>query len=281
MCYGAITGIFLEADLTQFTEVQMENENKMQEYFTIDLMQIMKALWHRAWMIILVGVLTAGIGFSIAAFAIPPKYSTSIMLYVNNSSVSGGQNVAISSSEISAARSLVKTYTEILKSRTTLERVIEKSNVSRTYKDLADMISAKSSNDTEFMLVSVTSENPNEAVVIANSIAEVLPDRVSEIIDGASMKVVDTAVFNNEKVSPSTTKYTAGGLLIGVFFACALIAINTMLDDTIYDEDFVVQSYQYPILARIPDLMEVTNTKKYGYYYQSVKPASFEMTGEK
>lgn len=259
----------------------MENENKVQEYFTIDLVQLMKALWHRAWMIVLVGILMAGIGFSIAAFVVPAKYSTSIMLYVNNSLGSNGQSTAISSSEISAARSLVKTYTEILKSRTTLERVIEKANSLRTYKELADMISAKSSNDTEFMLVSVVSENPTEAVVIANSIAEVLPARVSEIIDGASMKVVDTAVFNNEKVSPSITKYTAVGLFIGVLLASAIIVINTMLDDTIYDEDFIVQNYQYPILARIPDLMEVTNTKKYGYYYQSIKDTSTEVTGEK
>lgn len=258
----------------------MEKENNVQEYYTIDLLQIMKALWYRAWAIALAGLLAAAIGFSVATFLVSPKYSTSIMLYVNNSSVASGTSVSISSSEISAARSLVKTYSEILKSRTTLERVIENANVSCTYKELADMVSAASSNDTEFMRVTVVCGNPNEAVLIANSIAEVLPVRVAEIIDGASMKVVDTAVVNYEKIAPSITKYTAVALFIGVFLAVGMIAISTMLDDTIYDEDFIMQNYQYPILARIPDLMESTNTKHYEYYYQQTKDANTEVKEE-
>jgi capsular polysaccharide biosynthesis protein len=258
----------------------MEKEKNVQEYYAIDLSQIMKALWYRIWMIALAGVLAAAIGFSFATFIVPAKYSASIMLYVNNSSASGNSNAGISSSEISAARSLVKTYAEILKSRTTLEDVIEKANISCTYKDLAEMISAEASNDTEFMKVTVVCDNPTVAAVIANSIAEVLPVRVSEIIDGASMKVVDVALVNYEKIAPSITQYTVIGLFIGLLFSVGMITIYTMLDDTIYDEDFIMQNYKYPILARIPNLMEPTNSKNYGYYYQQTKDANTEVKGE-
>lgn len=243
-------------------------ENKSRDYFTIDLLQIVKALWKRAWIIVVSGIVTAAIGFSVASFAIAPKYSASVMLYVNNSSFSlGNTNFSISASEISAAQSLVKTYCEILNNRTTLERIIDKSDLSYTYKELSGMITASRANDTEIMRVSVISEDPYEAADIANCIAEVLPVRISEIIDGASMEVVDSAIPILDKVEPSITKYTATGLILGALISCLIISLFAIMDDKIHDEEYIRQTYDYPILGKIPDLLE-NGKKHYGYYYR-------------
>lgn len=243
-------------------------DNKNNEYYTIDLLYLAKRLWHRVWVIILAGILTAAIGFSIASFVITPTYSSSIMLYVNNSSFSlGNTSFSISASEITAAQSLVKTYSEILNNRTTLERVIDKTEVPYTFKELKGMIEATPSNETEIMKVTVTSTNPYEAAKIANGIAEVLPERVSEIIDGSSMEVVDAAIPNLQKVAPSVTKYTAIGFILGVFISVVALTISALMDDTIHDEQYIIQNYDCPILAKIPNLVNSGNTH-YGYYNQ-------------
>ena len=124
----------------------MENkENKStntNEYYTIDLLHIAKTLWRKAWLIVLCGLLCGAIAFSYAFFGIAPKYSSSIMLYVNNSSLSlGNTSFNISASDLSAAQSLVKTYIVMLENRTTLEEVIEKSDVDYDYKELKKKIS--------------------------------------------------------------------------------------------------------------------------------------------
>ena len=242
-------------------------ENKTKEYYTIDFVQIAKALKQKIWLIIVCGVLAAVVGFSLSAFVITPTYSSSIMLYVNNSSFTlGNSNFSISSSEITAAQSLVKTYREILNNKTTLERIIEKTRVDYTYKELSRMIEATSSNGTEIMKVTVTTENPYVSAKIANGIAEVLPVRVAEIIDGASMEVVDSAIPVFDRVAPSILKYTAIGLMCGVLAAVALVTILAISDDTIHDEEYILQNYEYPILAKIPNLLS-TGNKRYGYYY--------------
>ena len=244
----------------------MENKNK--EYYTIDLLHIVKSLWHRAWVIALSGFIAAAIGFSISAYVIPKQYSSSIMLYVNNSSFSlGNTSFSISSSEITAAQSLVKTYSEILNNRTTLERVIDKENLPYTYRELSKMISAEPSNETEIMRVTVVADDPYEAARIAKCISEVLPVRISEIIDGASMEVVDSAVPKLEKISPNITQYTAIGLVLGVLISVIILVISAMLDDTIHDEEYVLQNYDCPILAKVPNLLDSGNNK-YGYYYK-------------
>lgn len=246
----------------------MENKTN-NKYYTIDVIHIAKTLGQRIWLIALAGVLAAAIGFSIAAFVITPSYSSSIMLYVNNSSFSlGDTSFSISSSEITAAQNLVKTYSEILKNRTTLERVIDKTGVDYTYRELSKMIKAEPSNDTEIMKVTVTCEDPYEAAKIANCIAEILPVRISEIIDGASMEVVDSAIPDLQKVAPSITTYTAVGFVLGVVLTVIALVIFALLDDTIHDEDYVLQNYECPVLAKVPNLIN-SSGKKYGYYYQA------------
>jgi capsular polysaccharide biosynthesis protein len=130
------------------------------------------------------------------------------------------------------------------------------------------MIVAAPSNDTEIMMVIVTTEDPYEAAKIANCIAEILPIRVSEIIDGASMEVVDSAIPELQKVAPSITTYTAVGLVLGVLLSIIALVIFALMDDTIHDEDYVLQNYNSPILAKIPNLIN-SGGKRYGYYYQA------------
>ncbi len=237
-----------------------------QDLFVIDLKHLFKVLWQKIWVIILTAVIGAVAGFGISNFVIAPKYSASIMLYVNNSSISlSSASFSISASEISAAQSLVKTYMVILNNRTTLETVIDKVGLDYTYEDLSEMITSESVSDTEIMRVTVTSENPYEASKIANCIAVVLPVRIAEIIKGSSMEVVDAAVPDLQKVSPSVMMYTAVGMILALMLCCGTICLKAILDDTIHDEDYVIGTYNYPMLAVIPDLLDSKVSSYYGY----------------
>ena len=93
------------------------------------------------------------------------------------------------------------------------------------------------------------------------------------------MEVVDSAVPNLQKVSPSITKYTAIGLVLGVVISVIVLAIVAMTDGRIHDEDYVIETYDYPILARIPDLINVGG-RKYSYYYQGNANGRYDSENE-
>ena len=207
--------------------------------------------------------------FAYATLKIDPTYSAGVKLYVNNTSISvGNVDFSITSSQLSAAQALVKTYGEILSSRTTMERVIDKAGVPYTWQQLSGMIKYAPANETEIMRVTVTCKDPYEASKIANTIAEVLPVRIAEIIDGASMEVVDTAVPNPNKVAPSITSYTTIGILLGGIGIIGVLIVFALMDDTIHDEDYVLRTYDYPILGKVPSLVNNGGGKSYSYYYQ-------------
>jgi capsular polysaccharide biosynthesis protein len=231
-------------------------------------MHVLRSLWNRLWILILSTILAATAGLSLAAFIIPPKYSSSVMLYVNNSSFSlGNTDFSISSSQITAAQSLVKTYTIILKNRTTLEMVIEDTNVNYSYEELYDMVEASDVEETEILRVTVTTGNAAEAQKIVNSIAVVLPQRISEIIEGATMEVVDAGYLNTKPVSPSILKFTVIGGVLGLLISAIVLVIIALLDDTIHDDEYIQKTYDYPILAKIPDLLEEHSSGSKDYYY--------------
>ena len=242
-----------------------KTQNSTDNEMVIDLVQLAKALWRRAWAILLAMVIFGAAAFSYAYFLITPLYKASAMLYVNNSSLSVG-STKVDLSDLNAAQSLVDTYIVILKTRTTLEEVIDAAGLSYDYETLSDMIEAGAVNSTEVFSIEVTSPDPQEAEKIANTIAELLPDRIAEIVDGSSVRIVDYAVVPSQKASPSLSRYTLLGLLLGAVVSCGVIVLMVLFDEQIRDEDYVRETFDLPLLAAVPDL-----TAKGGgnYYYRS------------
>ena len=135
-----------------------KTEKNVKDYYVIDLAYIAKVVLEKIWLVLIVSMVLAVIGFCVSAFVIAPTYSSSVMLYVNNSSFTMGDlGFSISSSELTAAQSLAKTYTVLLKNRTTQERLIDETGVDYTWEDIYDMIESGPVNETEVMRVTVTS----------------------------------------------------------------------------------------------------------------------------
>ena len=245
--------------------------NKKNDFFEIDIIEVLLALWHKLWIILLTAALCAGIAFSYAYYKVTPQYQSSVLLYVNNSSFSlSSANFSINSGDISAAKSLVSTYLVILDTRSTLEEVIEKADLNCSYGTLSRMISATAVNNTEIFRVTVTAPNPRTAATIANTIAQVLPEKISSIVDGSSVRVVDYAVIPRGKVSPNMARYTLVGALIGAFLSGFLIVLSRIRDNLVHDDDYLTRNYDVPMLAVVPDL-NATKTNQYGYYKRSTK----------
>ena len=246
--------------------------NNMEED-TIDLLELAKALWKNILIIALVAVLVGSAAFGYTAFLVKPQYQATASLYVNNSSFSlGATSFSISTADLNASNSLVSVYLYILKSRTTMEDVIKEAGLTYTPEQVSRMVSAKGINSTGAFEVTVTSTNPAEAELIANTIAKILPDRISEIVDGSSVRIVDYAIIPSHRSGPSMVKNTAMGILAGGFLAAAVVVVRFLMDDKsklmIKSADELRELYpDLPVLAMIPDMR--VSEKKNGYYYAS------------
>lgn len=235
----------------------------------IDLLQIAKVIWKNLVLIILVGIIFGVAAYAYTKICVAPTYKADIMVNVNNNATQSGNKDSVSTSEISASKSLVSTYIVILKSRSMINEVIDMSGVDYTYEKLVKMISGESVSSTEIMRVTVTAFSPKEAELIANTIAEVLPDKIKAIIPGSSAVIVDYAVAPKKAAGPHKARNAALGCIAGAFLTCVFVVIRDMLDDTVRDESFLTANFSIPLLASIPDLTQKSDGGYYSYYQSS------------
>ena len=241
-------------------------DNNKEKTYEIDILHLLKKLWEKVWLILIVAVLCGAIAFGYTYLFIKPMYSASTMVYVNNKTLSVGQ-FSITGSDLTASQGLISTYMVLLRNRTTLEQLRAEKGLSYSAEELNKMISGGSVNNTSVFRITVTCRDPYDAAEIANGIAEILPKRVEAIMEGASMRVVDTAVVSTKRVSPSYTRNTEIGFLLGFVLICAVIVIRDLLDDIIHSEEYLTTAYEdIPVLASIPDMTERKKNGRYGYY---------------
>ena len=244
---------------------------KNNDVVEIDLLELFHVLWNKALLIITIGLFFAAAAFGITYFFITPKYEATATFYASSSTFDiSNASLSITNGELSTSETLVKTYVAILNSRTTLNEIMADAGVGYSLKDFRDMISTKSIAGTGLFDVTVSDEDPMEAEKIANTIAKVLPDRITDIIEGSGLKIVDYAIVPARRASPSYAKNTAIGALAGCFLAAAIILVKYFIvssqDVTIHSSDDLKALYpDIPILAVIPDMRK--NSTKGTYYY--------------
>lgn len=253
-------------------QVQTQNQGQGQGQYEIDLLQMLKDLLNRWYIIAISAILCGLIALTYTVCFITPKYTASIMMYIDNSS-SNGLGQGLSYNDISTARSLVDTYVVILTSRSTLERVSEEASLDYTAEELKNMISISIKDETEIFSVNVTHQDPYLAARISNTIAKVFPEEINKIVMSSNAKIIDEATIPTTQSSPNYKKNSAIGLILGIVLSAAVVLVYEFFNDEIKSEEWVEKNFgnEIPLLAIIPDLNDKSTYmygkyRKYGYY---------------
>lgn len=238
---------------------------KEKEVMEIDLLRLFWVLVHKLWLILLVGVLTACIAFGFTKYCVTPLYRTSVAIYVNNSRSASAESVTYS--DLNAAQQLVNTYVNIISSDAVLEKVVEHGAFPYTAAELREMMSASAVSDTEIFRVYIVNPDPAMAAEIANTIAAVAPNEIAEIVEGSSVKIIDYAKVPTGRYSPSYSRNTLLGAMLGVVLTAGIIILLDLFDTRIKSEEDLERLFpDTPILGVIPDLLQVDkNSNSYGY----------------
>lgn len=242
-----------------------------EEELTIDLKVMFQALWKKAWLIALVGVVCGVLMFAGTHLLVTPQYRSSFTAYVNNRTNQEDSVSALSSGDISASQALVKTYSAVISSRTVLEEASSVTNCPYSYDELASMVDTSAVDSTQLIKVSVTMPDPEMAQQVAKAISEVAAEYITQIVEGSSMRVVDDPVVPKNIYSPSYSRNALLGVLLGLVLCAGVIVLKEMLDDKVKDSATLTSRYNLPLIGTIPD---ITAAEKIGDNYAYSKKKS-------
>ena len=214
------------------------------------------------FIIITVLLFTLG-SFFITNFLVTKHYTSTISLYVETVDLQpDSQNSAIYSLNMqNYALKLVNTYIRMLDTNTFYTKLATELNDKYTPDELSKMISYKSDETTEVFDVSVVSESPTESKVIADTIAEVAPETISNLKSNAKLKVCDEAQLPTKPSSPSLSRNVIIAFAIGLLLALVVSFIRHFLDKKIKYDDEMTTILDIPVLAAIPSFDTYINQK--------------------
>ena len=220
------------------------------QYDEMTLEDIFKALKKR-WLLIVSVTLMFLIGGSVFVlfFGPVPQYQSSTTVLVD---YRASETEVLTQNDINLSQKLVQTYTEIIKSLTILNPVIEEMDLSLTPNELLKKISVSQVNETEIIKISVTDEDPILARDIANTLAQTFSEEISHIMKVDSTSVLDEAVLPTTPLAQNkVTKIAIAGIL-GMMVSVGLVFLFEYLDRSIKTADETEHLLGVPVLGVIP-----------------------------
>jgi len=141
----------------------------------------------------------------------------------------------------------IKNYSEIAKSRTVKETLINSLNLPLTVEKLDSAITVNQVNSTDLLKIQVTYKDPVLAAAIAKEAAQELTKAV--VVDKVS--IVDQAEVPDKPVAPSKSKKALSVFLVGLMASLSLIILLVYLDNTVKTPSDVKDVLGIPLLGMI------------------------------
>lgn len=220
-----------------------------EEIEVIDLSRLFNMFWDKKLHIIIIICMSLILGCLYIINFWTPVYTSSITLLLTSSQEGDS---TITSSDINLNSKLISTYRQLIKSKNTLNEVIENLNLDMTVEDLSDSIEVSSVTNTSLIKVTVTNADSDIAVDIADEIAKVFPAKVKEMYNIDNIQLISEADIPNGPSNSNHTKEIVMFLVMGLAISCVYVFICNLLDTTIKSSEEIEREYGLYVLASIP-----------------------------
>ncbi|SHI74302.1 YveK family protein [Clostridium intestinale] len=216
----------------------------------------------KRWLLIISVTLTCVFVSTIVSFfLIKPTYQASISVIIGSNKDQSSSNTNQTYNDVIMYQKLVKTYSEFAKTRAVAEDTIDKLSLDKTPTTLLNMLSVAPKGDTEFLTITVKSNDAYEARDIANQIARSLKDVTKKIKNVDNVQLVDDALLPSGPVAPKPLLNIAIALLLGVFVSVGVVFLIEYLDNTVKDPEELEKLLEVPVLGAIPMIEDKKKTR--------------------
>ncbi len=233
------------------------------EIGTIDLLELFKICKKNLSLFISICLFTGALAFCFTKYFVKEEFSANAKIIVvqKNDTTTNQQNYTYTYSDVQVSQKLADTYSEIIMSEAISNDVVNNLNLDELYgissSDFSKIVSVSSVNSTEVISITVVTFDPKLSADIANEIVSVFEEKIYNIMQIENVTSLTEAKVPSKKSSPSISKNTLIGVLLGAVI-CGVIAVVILLTDTkVKNEDDVkriFEDFNYHIIGNIPEL---------------------------
>lgn len=204
--------------------------------------------------LILICTLTATLMSAIVTFfLIKPQYEASIKLFIGKEEVATKVK-SYDNNDVMMYQKLLKTYSEIIKTKDLAKSAIKSSNVNIKTTELLNNLTIVPVADTQILQIKFKGESPTDSKKIIDSVTEEFMTLSSELIPNGNIQVIEAVQVPKNPVSPNKTMNITIAFLLGLMGGVGLVVLIEFLDSTYKSKDQLERAIDIPVLGVIPNI---------------------------
>jgi len=227
----------------------MDNQEK--DLIQLDVMLLLRRIWEKKILIVLVTLLFTAVSLAVSIFAITPQYASTTKVYVVNQTKD--EKKAITTQDVQLGSLLVKDYKEIILSNKVMEDAAEKSGTGLTAKELLKKVSVEAPKDTRIISITVQDKDPQVASDLANTVKEISADQIKEVTKIDDVTTLEEAKAATSPSSPNIPRNVILATVLGFILAVAGIVLFELLDDRVKRAEDIEETMGLVLLGVVPD----------------------------
>lgn len=223
-----------------------------EQMMEIDLLEIRDIIFKRKWIIIFITLISTMVAIVVSFFLIKPVYESRTSIVVGKEEARIFYEDKYTNSDIMMYQRIVKTYAEIAKSDTVIQKTAD-SLENYTVKDIKNLIMVVPKRDTQILEFNVKSHVPADAARIANEWVNNFILEANKVLPAGELNILDKAKAGYDSVSPNKKLNIAIAFILGLMVSLGIVFLLEYIDKKIRTEEQIKQLLDIPVLVSIPD----------------------------
>ena len=215
----------------------------------ISISEIIDAVKKRWKIIALTTVLATVVSGIFSFFIISPTYEASTKIFIGKE---GAESEGYNSSDVSMYQNLIKTYSELIKTKDLVNKAINNSQYDLSVNNVLNGITVNTLTGTQILQISYQSKSPSIAKNILESITNEFITKAEELVPNGNVKILESVEIPKNPVAPNKTMNIAIAFILGMMVGFGIVFLLEYLDNTYKNKEQLEKDLDIPVLGVIP-----------------------------
>ena len=214
----------------------------------IDLLELIRLLLSKWYVIFASMIVIISATFIYSFILLDDTYtSTTTMLVLVD------REQEITPGDFAFGQRLVDTYSQLATSDQVLTRVKNNTNLGYTVGQIRNMTTIQGVRDTIVIRLSIESNNPEHAALLANTTAQVMQEVSAQFQGFDNIEILDTATVPSSPSGPNRLLFMAIGIVLGGMIGVFAVFMLEFLDRSVKTPKDIENKLNLRIIGVIPD----------------------------
>lgn len=238
--------------------------NKYSMFTILEILYILKRRWKKFISFVVIATFFVSI---LTLICVKPQYEARTTVFVGKDE---NQSEGYNRSDIEMYQQLLKTYSEIIKTKDVVKAAIDLSGINKSLDKVSEDIDINIIDGTQMIEIRFRSENPEDSIKFINSLSGIFMEKAVGLIPNVSFQILDVATLPQKPVVPNMKVAIGLGILLGIIMGTIVCFIKEMQDNTIKNKKQIEEGFGINVIGEIPkekfgiDEVEETPKEKLG-----------------